>query len=126
MSYAKLKNTCNASTLAEQSNKKPNYTPGKALKQTFKLLKSVFKSTTVSKADDNNNVKQQITVTKPQAVTEMPQAAIEPLQLQHEVEASELNSSILTTCSTLSAEEYENELNEVAELVTANKSIIIE
>uniref|UniRef100_A0A0K8VI65 Uncharacterized protein n=1 Tax=Bactrocera latifrons TaxID=174628 RepID=A0A0K8VI65_BACLA len=126
MSYAKLKNTCNTSTLAEQSNKKPNYTPGKALKQTFKLLKSVFKSTTVSKADSNNNVKQQITVTKPQAVTVKPQATIEPQQHHVEVEASALNSSILTTCSTLSAEEYENELNEVAELATTSKSIIVE
>ncbi|XP_049313369.1 uncharacterized protein LOC125778652 [Bactrocera dorsalis] len=126
MSYAKLKNTCNVSTLVEQSNKKPNYTPGKALKQTFKLLKSIFKSTTVSKADSNNNVKQQITVTRPQVVAEMPQAAIEPQQHHDEVELSALNSSILTTCSTLSAEEYENELNEVAELMTANKSIIAE
>nr|XP_014100874.2 uncharacterized protein LOC106625569 [Bactrocera oleae] len=123
MSYVKLVNTCNASTLAEQSINKPNYTPGKALKKAFKLLKSVFKSTTVSKADINNNVKQQITDTKPQATTDVPQAVTEQQQQTHEDEASTLNASILTTCSTLSAEESENELNELAELATINKSI---
>ncbi|XP_039966117.1 uncharacterized protein LOC120778399 [Bactrocera tryoni] len=123
MSYAKLVNTCNASTLAEQAINKPNYTPGKALKTAFKLLKRVFKSTTANKVDTNNNIEQQITVIKPQAVTEMPKAAAESQQHQREVEASKFNASILTTCSTLSAEEYENELNELAELATKSKSL---
>ncbi|XP_018786038.1 PREDICTED: uncharacterized protein LOC108967209 [Bactrocera latifrons] len=117
MSYAKLVNTCNVSTLAEQAINKPNYTPGKALKTVFKLLKRVFKSTTVSKADSNNNIQQQITSIKPQAITELPKA------ITTEVEASKFNASILTTCSTLSAEEYENEQNELAELATKSKSL---
>nr|XP_014100876.2 uncharacterized protein LOC106625571 [Bactrocera oleae] len=123
MSYAKLVNTCNASTLAEQAINKPNYTPGKALKKAFKLLKRVFKPTTISKVDTNNNVKQQITDTKPQTVTAMPQPVTEPQQQCYEDEASTLKASILTTCSTLSAEEYENELNELAELAGKSKSI---
>ncbi|XP_054084846.1 uncharacterized protein LOC128921376 [Zeugodacus cucurbitae] len=114
MSYATLVNTCNASTLAEQGINKPNYTPRKALKKAFKLLKRVFKPATVNKVDYNNNTEQQITVTKPKAVTE------------NQAEASKLNASILTTCSTLSAEEYENELNELAELAAKSKLIAAE
>ncbi|XP_028899332.2 uncharacterized protein LOC105215566 [Zeugodacus cucurbitae] len=118
MSYATLVNTCNASTLAEQGINKPNYTPRKALKKAFKLLKSVFKAATISKVDKNNNTKQQITAEKPQAATEQQQS--------QEAETSNFNASILTTCSTLSAEEYENELNELAELAAKSELIAAE
>lgn len=115
MSYIALVNTCNVSILAERSINKPNYTAGKALKKAFKLLKRVFKSKAVSKLDNNNNnkVKQQITVTRSETVTEQQQQ-------------QRYDTSILTTCSTLSAEECENELNELAELVATNKSVVAE
>ncbi|XP_054084845.1 uncharacterized protein LOC128919786 [Zeugodacus cucurbitae] len=118
MSYATLVNNCNASTLAEQGINKPNYTPRKALKKAFKLLKRVFKPVTVSKVDNNNNTKQQITAENPPAATEQQQS--------QEAETSTFNASILTICSTLSAEEYENELNESAELAAKIKLIAAE
>ncbi|XP_012155576.1 uncharacterized protein LOC105664665 [Ceratitis capitata] len=123
MSYIALVNTCNtASALAEQTVKKPNYTPGKALKKAYQLLKRVFKPSSTSSATAAAATGKVINSGEEQSNV----LALEAAPLRHEiVEAvattTTLNVSTLTTCSTLSAEEYENELNELAELEAASK-----
>ncbi|XP_054736125.1 uncharacterized protein LOC129243061 [Anastrepha obliqua] len=101
MSYTTPLNASNANTWAEQSINKPHYTPGKTLKKAFKLLRRVFKpSTSLGKKSITS-----------QKVAEQ--------RNSKQAEESTLNYSILTTSSTFSVEEYENDLNELAELQAA-------
>ncbi|XP_036325791.1 uncharacterized protein LOC118738878 [Rhagoletis pomonella] len=115
MSYTALLNTCNASGLAEQPVSKPNYTPGKALKKAYKLLRRVFKPSTTGK----------LIITAEKRITAQGHLEAAEKQHSHKAETStDLNDSVLTTCSTLSAEEYENDLNELAELESAASEAI--
>ncbi|XP_028899334.2 uncharacterized protein LOC114804598 [Zeugodacus cucurbitae] len=111
MSYATLKNTCNASATAEQSINKPNYTPRKALKKACKLLRRFFRPSTSGKVI--------ITAEKQSKEEELSPKVTE---LCRKTEAKSL-ADMRTISNALSAEEYENQLNELAELEAAIKSM---
>lgn len=79
---------------------KPQYTPKKALKKAVKLLRRIFRPSTTGK----------VIITTPEKVEKV------LVQCQEKESTMLHDISTLTTCSTLSAEEYENQLNELAEL----------
>ncbi|XP_036327265.1 uncharacterized protein LOC118739876 [Rhagoletis pomonella] len=117
LSYATLVNTCDANKLAKQTiNSKPQqYTPRKALNKAFKLLRRVFKPSTSVKVI--NKAEQQITAQKSLKVAEK--------QKRREADAAVLSEvNALCSCSAISAEEYENFLNELAELQAAASNAI--
>ncbi|XP_029405253.2 uncharacterized protein LOC115065997 [Bactrocera dorsalis] len=106
MSYATLVNTCAAT---EQSMPKPHYTPRKALRKACKLLRRFFRPSTSGKVIIT--AEKQIEEELSPKVTEM---------------CRKTDLSMRTNCSVLSVEEYENQLNELAELEAAIKSFTAE
>ncbi|XP_036327264.1 uncharacterized protein LOC118739875 [Rhagoletis pomonella] len=116
LSYATLVNTCDANKLAKQTiNSKPQYTPRKALNKAFKLLRRVFKPSASIKVI--NKGEQQITAQKSLKVAEK--------QKRRKADAAVLSEvNALCSCSAISAEEYENFLNELAELQAAASNAI--
>nr|XP_036224421.1 uncharacterized protein LOC118681933 [Bactrocera oleae] len=106
MSYTTLVNSC---TAAEQSISKPHYTPRKALRKAYKLLRRFFHPSTSGK----------VIITTEKQIDEELSPKVSEL-------CRKTDLSMRTNCSALSAEEYENQLNELAELEAAIKSITAE